>query len=160
MIWLYVLISLLGAAACVAAIAHAARAFLEPEGSGAKRPSVLAIPGLLVFDLAALLVPVVLAGVVPRFAAMFADLGGELPLVSQLVLSASAALVRTGPLGLLLFVLYAAALAEGTRRVLIHVPNKLGVLVLLGGGFGAFVLAAGLLVGLYAPLFTMAASVE
>ena len=160
MTWIYLLIALGGAAACVATIAHSARAFFEAGEDAPRKPSVLAIPGLLVFDLTALLAPVVLVGVVPTFAAMFADFGGPLPLVSRLVLSASSSLMGLGIFGPLLFVAFAAALAEGTRRTLLHLPARLGILVLLGGGLGAFLAGAGLLIGLYAPLFTMASSVE
>lgn len=160
MVWLYLLVALAGAAACVAAIVHSGRAFFEEGEDAGPRPSILAIPGLLVFDLAALLAPVVLAGVVPTFSTMFAELGGELPLISRLVLGASDLLVSAGPLGLLLFVAFAAGLAEGTRRALLRLPRPLGLAVLLGGGFAAFVIGAGILIGLYAPLFTIASAIR
>lgn len=160
MVWLYLLVALAGAAACIAAIVHSARALFEPKEEGAAAPSVLAIPGLLVFDLAALLAPVVLVGIVPTFTELFAELGGSLPLVSRLLIGASSFLVGAGPLGLLLFAAFAAGLAEGTRRTLLHLPRPLGLAVLLGGGFGAFAIGAGILIGLYAPLFTMASSIQ
>jgi hypothetical protein len=156
MVWIYVLIALAGAAACIAVMAHSARGLVS-EDEDAPKPSILAMPGLLAFDLAALLAPVVLAAVVPSFAAMFSEFEAELPMLTKLVLS-SAMLFR-GFGGLILYIGIVAGLVFGTHQLLHRLPRKLGLVVLLGGGFGAFVIGASILVGLYAPLFSMSSGI-
>ncbi len=157
MIWIYLLVGLAGAAACIAAIIHGARGLFDDDPA-ARRPSVLAMPGLLVFDLAALMAPVALVGVVPRFTSMFMEMGAELPVLTRIVLDAST--VFRGFFGLILHLLIAAGLVGGTHLIMTKMPPKLGVGVLLLGGLGAFAIGAGILVGLYMPLFAVAGAVE
>lgn len=84
--------------------------------------------------------------IAPRFALMLADLGGELPFVTRLVLK------PTVPLAALIY------LAIGTVAGLLRPAERALILSLTAGGGMALGFAA--VLALYLPIFTLAGQIK
>ncbi|MBL8954759.1 MAG: hypothetical protein JNK82_28535 [Myxococcaceae bacterium] len=87
-----------------------------------------------------------LVSIAPRFALMFADLGGELPVATRI------ALTKAAPLAALLF------LGVGTAAGLAR-PNERAIVLSLTAG-GGLALAFAAMISLYAPIFLLAGQIK